>query len=295
MHTVSTSFVGARPGLSFRQCLLAAFLLITALLGGAAVHALLTLEQVAGQSREAARQAVSLTETAQHLAERTVAMERSARQYLVLDDRSFKTRFETAWAEAVAARRVLLESLPASSAPADDEWAQQAQAAQGLLEEVSDNEAALDSLTPIFARLHALTETMSADSRREVERRHEALLASIDQQGRWLSLVVPGAIALAALLAFGFGWWLSRPMRRIGQAINRLGDNRFDQPISVQGPTDLRLLGQQLDWLRQRLAALEDEQERFMRHVSHELKTPLAALREGVALLKDEVAGPLSG
>ncbi len=30
-----------------------------------------------------------------------------------------------------------------------------------------------------------------------------------------------------------------------------------------------------------------------MRHVSHELKTPLTALREGVALLQEEVPGPL--
>ena len=30
---------------------------------------------------------------------------------------------------------------------------------------------------------------------------------------------------------------------------------------------------------------------RFLRHVSHELKTPLAALREGVALLQDGVTG----
>src|SRR5690606_34178387 len=32
----------------------------------------------------------------------------------------------------------------------------------------------------------------------------------------------------------------------------------------------------------------------FLRHISHELKTPLAALREGVALLKDGVTGELN-
>jgi signal transduction histidine kinase len=54
------------------------------------------------------------------------------------------------------------------------------------------------------------------------------------------------------------------------------------------------LLGLHLDWLRQRLAALEADKARFVRHISHELKTPLAALVEGVALLEDEVAGPLA-
>jgi two-component system, NtrC family, sensor histidine kinase GlrK len=50
----------------------------------------------------------------------------------------------------------------------------------------------------------------------------------------------------------------------------------------------------QLDWLRVRLAEVEADKARFVRHVSHELKTPLAALVEGVSLLEDEVPGPLS-
>lgn len=46
--------------------------------------------------------------------------------------------------------------------------------------------------------------------------------------------------------------------------------------------------------LIQRLAELEADRARVLRHVSHELKTPLAALREGVALLREEVLGPLT-
>jgi two-component system sensor histidine kinase GlrK len=48
-------------------------------------------------------------------------------------------------------------------------------------------------------------------------------------------------------------------------------------------------LGDQLDWLRQRLIELEEEKLRFFRQVSHELKTPLAALWEAVDLLSNEV------
>jgi two-component system sensor histidine kinase GlrK len=53
-------------------------------------------------------------------------------------------------------------------------------------------------------------------------------------------------------------------------------------------------LGNQLDWLRQRLIELEDEKLRFFRQVSHELKTPLAALWEAVDLLSNEVEGDLT-
>jgi two-component system sensor histidine kinase GlrK len=105
---------------------------------------------------------------------------------------------------------------------------------------------------------------------------------------------VAAAIALAALLAGGFGLWLSRPLAQIETAIDRLGENRFEHAIDVRGPSDLRRVGRQLDWLRQRLADLEADKARFLRHISHELKTPLAALREGVALLEEGVAGPLT-
>jgi two-component system sensor histidine kinase GlrK len=49
-----------------------------------------------------------------------------------------------------------------------------------------------------------------------------------------------------------------------------------------------------LDWLRRRLEEFETQKNRFLRHVSHELKTPLTALREGAELLHDQVAGPLT-
>jgi two-component system sensor histidine kinase GlrK len=105
---------------------------------------------------------------------------------------------------------------------------------------------------------------------------------------------VAGAIALAAILALGFGVWLTRPLKRLERAIVVLGENRLDEAVDVRGPSDLRSLGQRLEWLRLRLRELDEDKSRFLRHVSHELKTPLAALREGVALLEDEVAGPLT-
>ena len=43
------------------------------------------------------------------------------------------------------------------------------------------------------------------------------------------------------------------------------------------------------------MGKLEDEREQTLRHVSHELKTPLTALREGIALLQEGVVGALAG
>jgi two-component system sensor histidine kinase GlrK len=46
--------------------------------------------------------------------------------------------------------------------------------------------------------------------------------------------------------------------------------------------------------MRLRLADLEQQKNRFLRHMSHELKTPLTALREGAELLSEEVVGTLA-
>jgi len=84
-----------------------------------------------------------------------------------------------------------------------------------------------------------------------------------------------------------------RSLGRLEKAIEALGDGYSDQPVRVGGPRDLRQVGERLEWLRERLNELESDRVRVLRHVSHELKTPLAAMREGVALLDDRVLGPL--
>jgi two-component system sensor histidine kinase GlrK len=105
-----------------------------------------------------------------------------------------------------------------------------------------------------------------------------------------LLAMIPSALLMIA----GFTYLLVRPIRDLDEAIHRLGEGKLAKRISVSGPRDIEMLGEQLDWLRQRLISLEDQKTRFFQHVSHELKTPLTALREGSDLLSDEVVGKLT-
>lgn len=294
-RTCRTYQVGTLSQLSFRQLLFAAFILIAGVLTATSVQALLTLERLAKLGRESAAQAVMLTEQSQRLAERTLAMERSARQFLVLDDPVFRERYYAAWQQADGALQALSGAVPELPAALLAEWRARSEAAWDMLKTAKRrNRAGHPLVAQVFERLPAINDSLARASKREIGRRNDALLTELERQRRLLAGLVIGAVALAALLATGFGFVLSRPLRRIETAIERLGQNRFDQAIVVGGPADTRRLGRQLDWLRQRLADLDADQERFLRHISHELKTPLAALREGVALLEDEVAGPLT-
>src|SRR5437867_647909 len=99
-----------------------------------------------------------------------------------------------------------------------------------------------------------------------------------------------GAVVFSAI----FVGMIARPIRQIDYAIQRLGAGEFGTAIQISGPHDLQYLGQRLNWLRGRLRQLEDEKRKFLQHVSHELKTPLTALREGTALLEEGVVGELN-
>src|SRR5450830_979185 len=283
--------------LSFRQLLLGVFLLIAVLLSAASLHALWTLDRLAAHSRDSGHHALALTENTQQLAERSVAMTRSARQYLVLDDPAFRKRYADAWRDARVSLDAVAAALPYAPSALFDRWHQAGEQAWDILQMPTvrnRNSARQQALEKALDPLPAVNEQLAEEVKQEVERRNAEILSELDQRRGVLKAQVIGSILLAALLASGFGLWLSRPLAQIEQAIDTLGENRYDQVIVVRGPSDLQRVGLQLNWLRQRLGDLEADKARFLRHSSHELKTPLAALREGVALLEDGVAGTLS-
>lgn len=275
--------------ISFQQGMFFGFALIVLLLGGAAVESWLVVERLVEQSRKASDQAINLMAGLQELGERTVDIERSARQYMVVDDPLFRQRFEEHMAQSLA----LVERMEAHGAdsvtPLLGGWRMVAEALRGSLEKGRGQA----ELTPLLLRLAELNDLLKQAGQRWIETQNSNLLKELDEKRLELGGRLMAALGGAPLVALAMAWWLIRPVRQLEQAIGRLGANRFDEAIQVGGPADLRQLGHRLDWLRQRLAELEADRERSLRHVSHELKTPLTALKEGVALLREEVPGPL--
>jgi len=105
----------------------------------------------------------------------------------------------------------------------------------------------------------------------------------------WIAALIPVAIALAVMFTRG----VLRPLRRMDRAITELGRGTFSQPIAIKGSSDMEALGRQLEWLRVRLLEIAHEKNRFLRYMSHELKTPLANVREGTDLLLDGAVGEI--
>ncbi len=149
-------------------------------------------------------------------------------------------------------------------------------------------------VTTLAADLAENASEMLAISTRVADREVMRLRAQAESVQRQLVLLVVFSTAVALALAMALTRHIARPIAQLDAAIRQLGGAHFENPIVVRGPDDLRTLGERLDWLRRRLIELEHEKNRFLRQLSHELKTPLTALREGAELLNDEVGGPLS-
>lgn len=121
-----------------------------------------------------------------------------------------------------------------------------------------------------------------------------ALRSDTERTRQLLTWQAVGLVLCALVMAGIFTALITRPLLQLERAIGRIGDGSLKEPIRVSGPRDLVQLGGKLDWLRQRMQALEERRSLFLRHISHELKTPLASMQESAALMMDEVAGPLS-
>ena len=145
-----------------------------------------------------------------------------------------------------------------------------------------------------LAELSSQATTLSHAMRGLMDSELAALESSVRRTRQALAWQTALLVPTVALLMVFLYLQLLRPLRQIDAAIARLGEERLDETIAIGGPQDLRALGRQLEWLRERLSELALEKSRFLRHMSHELKTPLANIREGTELLLDGAVGKLS-
>jgi two-component system sensor histidine kinase GlrK len=279
---------------SFLGLLLAGFTLVALPLVGALAYSAWNTERLAGQSRSAVFNASQAARASRALVERIGMIERLAQQAAVLDD----PELLQGYAKVHRSFRQLADEI--GELPLD-------RAQLGALSRAVGYEQSLyDLLTGLpRSRVEAAEITgrvdQLVDAAREVlainnlivDREVEHLRASADEVQRGLILLLLFSTAVALTIALALTRYISRPIATIDNAIRQLGAADFSRPIAVRGPEDLRYLGRRLDWLRRRLEEFETQKNRFLRHVSHELKTPLTALREGAELLNDQVAGPL--
>jgi two-component system, NtrC family, sensor histidine kinase GlrK len=148
-------------------------------------------------------------------------------------------------------------------------------------------------LTTQFSRLSALVDKVAQQSNDQIDGEVAALQRQTDRARERLFWYVALLLPLTLIDILILTLFVGRPLRQLDRAIEDIGHGQINNPITVRGPHDLERLGKQLEWLRLRLLEVATERNRFLRHMSHELKTPLANIREGTELLMDGAVGEL--
>ena len=274
---------------SFLGLCLASFMLVSAPLVAALAYSAWHSERLAEQSRTAVFNASQAARASRTLVARIGSLERLA---LLNDPRlgSDLGRVHSSFRQV--AGELLQLPLEEDQLAALKKTMAQEQGLYDVLTQVKRTEQR--HVAALAAELAGNASEVLTISTRVADREVLRLTSNAEAVQRQLVVLVIFSTAVALAIALGLTRLIARPIAELDAAIRQLGGADFSRPIAVRGPDDLKTLGERLDWLRRRLVELEAEKNRFLRHLSHELKTPLTALREGAELLHDEVGGPLS-
>ncbi|MAY41119.1 MULTISPECIES: HAMP domain-containing sensor histidine kinase [unclassified Neptuniibacter] len=264
---------------SLKQLVLLSFLVVVTPFGVLIYYATDALVEQSAGGRVLAKQALEVTRRGQRLEGLAEDITRSARQYQILAKPEIKerlTQYLSEYKEQLAIHSFILTS-------------------ENKLNEISSLLAEIEnSQTGDANSLLGLTREVNNQIDLILDKRLQALNETAYQTQTQLSSLAIVLLIIEMLLILFFSFSIIRPVRRIADRIQALGTGEEYTGAMVGGPHELVELEKQLDWLTERLAEVENEKQRFLRHMSHELKTPLTTLREGSDLLADQITGPLN-
>lgn len=262
---------------------------------GAIVYTVQTLDELAQENVRISQTVVSLTRASQVFGSDLLELERRAHQYITLAEPDLFELF-------IKERKYLLEQLGqialilAQDRALGDARLPDAHRRVGeILKSIPATAGELAGAVGQFDELgivHADFQNASVAWVDLLLQQHRVHTKEIKDSLLLMVLLLAGVTVAFSLL---YVYWISTPIKQIETEIRQLGRGDMTHKIKISGPMEMQTLGSQLEWLRARLNELEMQKQQFLRHMSHELKTPLASLREGADLMAEGVVGKLDG
>ena len=108
------------------------------------------------------------------------------------------------------------------------------------------------------------------------------LRAALLRYGATLAVVVGLAALVVATL-------LTRPIRRLDAAAERIGAGDLTQPVDVRGGDELGRLGRTLDGMREALRARDERLQMMLAGIAHEVRNPLGGIELWAGILRDDL------
>ena len=288
--------------LTFLGFALVAFPLVLALLNSAN-----QVNELSKQGADSIFTVAELINTNQQISNTLKKMERYASQYLVLQDNELKHNYIIEQQKLLATNDKLFQYHDNEIKRLTKQFSQAVlQVHQRII--ITDSAlpnkeepitiTSLEVLQKQFKRLININEKINTRSREFINYQAQKIKNATTQVSHTLltSLLI---IPISLLIAGVFIILITQPLKRLIIKINRLQQGDFEQDGLLQGESvagflEVKEIDDALNSMRSRLHALELQKSSFIRHISHELKTPLAAIREGTELLYDNSVGSLN-
>lgn len=280
---------------SILRLILTGFSLVALPLIIALIYTTISVDRLVSQSQHTLLQSVLATQGSQVLVEAITAMERNARQYQVIGDKVLLDVYMEQHQKFIDTARTL---------DALELGGRQRKLLEALYLEENELHTTLtthphdapqiEAALPVFSELSQNARQVLADNQELINHGVEDIKRNAGSVQRTMMLQAIALVPATLLLAVLFAVLITRPIRQVNRAIRLLGDEQLNEPVTITGPRDLEELGERLNWLRARLHELEQEKTRFLQHISHELKTPLTAIRESAELMNEQVVGELN-
>jgi two-component system sensor histidine kinase GlrK len=261
----------------------------------AIITAALQIRTLATSGQKIVIEGVTAARASQQLFSQIASLEGTARVYGVLNDPKLLESYEQEDETFSATRmKLYVEATQATRQTLAQLAVVQHGIRTAVLTKPANNAGAnTAALMGQFSTLSALVDKVAEQSNEQIDAEVASLQNQTDHARARLFWEAAGLLPVTLIEIITLTLVVGRPLRQIDRAINEIGHGSISDPIAVKGPHDLERLGKQLEWLRLRLLEVATERNRFLRHMSHELKTPLANIREGTELLMDGAVGEL--
>ncbi|HEY0931294.1 MAG TPA: HAMP domain-containing sensor histidine kinase [Gemmatimonas sp.] len=234
--------------------------------------------------------------------ERIATLDETLAKYAVTRDRGYLAK-STSLREEFSAELTALLALPVNDGERDA--MSRVATAWDRVNEVADRQdrpaarasaqaAALAEMRQALDTLRASVDALGDAAQTAMRDGAATARVSADNAER-VSWIAAGAALLVALIS---GLLLRRsitkPLRALSAGTRSVGRGQFDHRLQLEWSDEFRQVASAFNAMTARLGDLDKMKHEFVSNVSHDLKSPLASLRETTSLLLDEVPGPLT-
>lgn len=107
----------------------------------------------------------------------------------------------------------------------------------------------------------------------------EEIFSVLDEIRKKLFLITIFTCAIIFVLAFFIANLIMEPLKKILAVLEKISAGQLDQRIEIKNKNEFAQLASSFNKMTNKLAQIENTREEFVSNVSHELKTPLSAIK----------------